>query len=49
MTQIVKNLSVMQETQVLSLRWEDPPEEVMAAHSSILDWRIPLIEEPSGL
>ena len=30
----------MQETQVLSLGWEDPLEEEMAIHSSILAWRI---------
>ena len=32
-----------------SLRWEDPLEEVMAAYSSILAWRIPCTEEPGGL
>ena len=35
--------------QVRSLGWEDPLEEGMAAHSSILAWRIPWIEEPVGL
>ena len=39
----------MQETQVLSLGWEDPLEKGMAAHSSILAWRIPGTEEPDGL
>ena len=39
----------MQETQVRSLGWEDPLEEEMATLSSILDWRIPWTEEPSGL
>ena len=34
---------------VLSLGWEEPPEEGMAAHSSILAWRIPWTEEPGGL
>ena len=29
--------------------WEDPLEEGMATHSSILDWRIPWTEEPGGL
>ena len=29
--------------------WEDPLEEGMATHSSILAWRIPWIEEPGGL
>ena len=47
--QKVKNLSTMQETQVRSLGWEDPLEKGMATHSSILAWRIPWIEEPSGL
>ena len=31
------------------LDWEDPLEEEMAAHSSILAWRVPWTEEPSGL
>ena len=35
--------------QVQSLGWEDPLEEVMATHSSILAWRIPRTEEPGGL
>ena len=35
--------------QVWSLGWEDPLEEGMAAHSSILAWRIPWTEEPGGL
>ena len=34
---------------VQSLGWEDPLEEGMAAHSSILAWRIPWTEEPDGL
>ena len=34
---------------VQSLGWEDPLEEEMATHSSILAWRIPWIEEPGGL
>ena len=41
MVQTVKNLSAMQETWVWSLGWEDPLEEDMATHSSILAWRIP--------
>ena len=36
----------MQETQVRSLGWEDPLEKEMAAHSSILAWRIPWTEGP---
>ena len=39
----------MQETQVRSLGQEDPLEEEMATHSSILAWRIPWTEEPGGL
>ena len=39
----------MQETEVQSLGQEDPLEEGMATHSSILAWRIPWTEEPSGL
>ena len=41
MTQLVKNLPAMQETWVRSLGREDPLEEGMATHSSILAWRIP--------
>ena len=39
--QVVKNLPAMWETWVRSLKWEDPLEEDMATHSSILAWRIP--------
>ena len=39
----------MQETRVCSLGWEDPVEKRMATHSSILAWRTPWTEEPSGL
>ena len=49
MTRQVKNLPAMQETWVRSLDWEDPLEEGMAVHSSILAWRIPWTEEPDGL
>ena len=49
MAQTVKSLSAMQETRVLSLGWEDALEKEMAAHSSILAWRIPWTEEPGGL
>ena len=44
-----KNLSAMQETQVQFLGQEDPLEEGMATHSSILAWRIPWTEELGGL
>ena len=47
--QLVKNMPAMQETQVQSLGWEDPLEKGMATHSSILAWRIPWTEKPSGL
>ena len=49
---VVKNLPAMQEpqeTRVRSLGQEDPLEEGMAAHSSILAWRIPWTEHPGGL
>ena len=48
MTQQVKNLPVMQETRVPSLGGEDPLEEEMATHSSILAWKIPWTEERAG-
>ena len=38
--QLVKNLPAVWETWILSLGWEDPLEEGMATHSSILAWRI---------
>ena len=46
---MVKNPPAMQETWVRSLGGEDPLQEGMATHSSILAWRIPWIEDPSGL
>ena len=52
MAQPVKNLPAMQEmpdTRVQSLRQEDPLEEGMATHSSILGGKIPWTEEPGGL
>ena len=45
---MVKNLPAIQETLVQSLGQEDPLEKRMATHSSILAWRVPWIEEPSG-
>ena len=45
---MVKNLPAMQDL-VLFLGWEDPLEEGMATHSSILAWRIPWMEEPGRL
>ena len=47
--QLVKNLPTMQDTWVWFLGWEDPLEKEMAAHSSILAWRIPWTEEPGSL
>ena len=41
MTHMAKNLPAMQENQVQSLGQEDPLEEGMATHSSILTWKIP--------
>ena len=49
MAQMVKNLPAMWETWVRSLGWEDPLEEGMATHFSILAWRIPWAEKPGGL
>ena len=46
--QKIKHLSAMWETWVQSLGWEDPLQEVMETHSSILAWRIPWIEEPGS-
>ena len=46
---MVKNLPAVQETQVQSLVRDDPLEEGMATHSSILAWRSPQTEEPGGL
>ena len=46
---MIKNLPATQETQVRSLRQEDPLEKEMTAHSSVLAWDIPWIEEPGGL
>ena len=47
--QKVKNLPAMRETQVQFLGWEDPLEEEMATHSSILAWKIPWTEKPGRL
>ena len=46
MSQMVKNLPAMQETQVRSLGREGPLEEGMATHSSILAGKNPCTEEP---
>ena len=47
--QMVKTLSAMQETWFQSLGREDPLEEGMVTHSSVLALRIPWTEEPGGL
>ena len=49
MTQVVKNLPLMQETQIQSLGQEDPLEKEVATHSSFIAWEIPWTEEPGGL
>ena len=49
MTQTVKSLPAMQETQVQSLGREDVLENEVATHSSILAWEIPWTKEPGGL
>ena len=46
---VVKNSPAKLETQVQSLDWEDPLEEGMTTHSSILAWKIPQTEEPGWL
>ena len=44
-----KESAAMREIWVRSLGWEEPLEEGMATHSSILAWRIPMEKEPGGL
>ena len=46
---MVKNLPAMWKTWFQSLGQEDPLEEIMATHTSILAWEIPWTEEPGGL
>ena len=46
---IMSDLPAMLETWAGSLGWEDPLEEGMATHSSILAWSIPWTEEPGRL
>ena len=43
------NVGNIRDPWVWSLGWEDPMNEGMATHSSILAWRIPWIEEPGGI
>ena len=46
---MIKHLPTMRETQVRSLRWEDPLEKKMATHSSTLAWKIPWTEDRGRL
>ena len=46
---MVKNPPAVKQTWVQSMGPEDPLEEGMATHSSILAWKIPCTEEPGGL
>ena len=46
---MVKSLPARWETWVRSLGWDDPLEKEMSTYSSILAWRIPWMEESSGL
>ena len=49
MAQMIKNPPLVQETWVQPLGQEDPLEEGMATHSSILAWKVPWTEGPDGL
>ena len=49
MAQMVKHLPEVWETWVLFLGWEDPLEEEMTTHCSILAWEIPWTGEPGWL
>ena len=46
---MVKNPPAKQESRVRSLGREDPLEEEMATHSSVLAWETPWTDEPGGL
>ena len=46
---MVKNLTAIQETQFLSLDWEDSLEKGVTTHSSVLTWRTPWTDGPGGL
>ena len=46
--QLVKNRTIMQETWVQSLGWEDSLEKEITMHSNILAWKIPWTEKPAG-
>ena len=47
--QTAKSLPAVQETRVRTLGWDDPLEEGMATHASILAWKISWMEEPDRL
>ena len=47
--QLVKNLPALRETWVRPLGWEDPLEEEMATHYTILAWKVSWLEEPGRL
>ena len=47
--QTVKRLSIMRETWVRSLGWEDPLEKEMASHSRTIAWKMPWMQEPGRL
>ena len=49
LVQTVRSRPSMQETRIQSLGWEEPLEEEMTTHSSILAWKIPWMEEPGRL
>ena len=48
-TQMIKNLPPIQETQFRSMGWEDALEKGMATHSSVLAWRIMWTVESTGI
>ena len=49
LAQMVKHLSIMWETRVRFLGWEDPLEKEMAIHSRTIAWKIPWTEGPGRL
>ena len=48
-TSLPANVQETEEMQIKSLGWDDPLEEEMATHSSIVAWKIPWTEAPGGL
>ena len=47
--QMVKNLPAILEMQIQFMVWEDPLDEEMATHDSVLAWEVPRSEEPGRL